>query len=317
MISLRRKLPPLATLMAFEAAARLGSFTKAAAELGVTQAAISRQIHGLEESLGFPLFSRLYRRIELTEKGKLLSASTTTSFNAIAETISDISAADVDDALSISATVTFSQFWLMPKLAAFARLHPEIRLRVISQDNTLGLAGGDLAIRYGSGTWPDGRAEFLFGDELFPISSPAFASTLSRAGGIQEIVRQPLISYDSEDLLWPGWDEWLAAFSTKRPSNRVTALRTSFYTEAVFAALSGQGIALGWKRMVQTLLDTGALVRLTEESLITRSGYFVVVPAKSLQSKSAVHFVEWLRAEAARTQNEDGKTGGADLTTSV
>jgi DNA-binding transcriptional LysR family regulator len=296
--SIRRKLPPLAALTAFEAAGRLGSFTKAAAELGVTQAAVSRQIHLIEEGLGFPLFRRLFRRIELTEKGRILSNAATGSFNLLAETIAEITREEDAEGLTIAATVAFSHFWLMPKIATFSRMHPETQLRIVSQDNTSQLAGSDLAIRYGNGAWSEGKSEYLFGDELFPICSPEYASTLKDPSDLNEMVSRPLITYDSEDPSWTGWDEWLAAFSVMSPRGRTAGLRTSFYTEAVYAALSGQGIALGWKRLVQDLLNRNALVRLTNESIITRDAYFIVVPARSAKNRRALEFIEWLRTAA-------------------
>lgn len=150
MANLRKKLPPLTALTAFEAAARLSSFTRAATELGVTQAAVSRQIHLLEEDFGFPLFRRLHRKIELTEKGRLLSAAAGDAFNLIADTVADLRSEGADDELAISATISFSHFWLLPRIAAFSRAHPEIKLRIITQDARTSIEASDvdLAIRY-------------------------------------------------------------------------------------------------------------------------------------------------------------------------
>ncbi|APO72064.1 LysR family transcriptional regulator protein (plasmid) [Rhizobium gallicum] len=299
LVSLRRKLPPLIGLTAFEAVARLGSFTKAARELGVTQAAVSRQIHLLEESLGFPLFRRLHRKIEATDKGRSLSAAATTAFNLMADTIAEIKRDESHEGLTISASVAFSHFWLLPKIASFSRKHPEIPLRIISQDNAVSLDGGDvdLAIRYGNGMWSDGRAELLFEDEIFPVCSPDYQEKLEGFADLHDLTRHPLISSDTEDPSWTGWDEWFAAFAIQAP-RRPSGLRCSFYTEAIYAALNGQGIALGWKRLVQNLLDQKALVRLTEDSITTRNGYFVIEPSRSAKNARVAQFVEWLKHEA-------------------
>lgn len=303
MVSLRRKLPPLTGLTAFEAVARLGSFTKAARELGVTQAAVSRQIHLLEETLGFPLFRRLHRKIEATDKGRLLSAAATTAFNLMADTIAEIKRDESHEGLTISASVAFSHFWLLPKIASFSRKHPEIPLRIISQDNAVSLDGGDvdLAIRYGNGMWSDGRAELLFEDEIFPVCSPDYQEKLEGFADLHDLTRHPLISSDTEDPSWTGWDEWFAAFAIQ-PPRRLSGLRCSFYTEAIYAALNGQGIALGWKRLVQNLLDQKALVRLTEDSIATRNGYFVIEPSRSAKNARVAQFVEWLKHEARDCQ---------------
>lgn len=302
MISLRRRLPPLTGLTAFEAVARLGSFTRAASELGVTQAAVSRQIHLLEEMLGFDLFRRLHRRVELTEKGRSLSTTTTTAFNLIAETVSEISREETPDSVTISASVAFSHFWLLPKIASFSKAYPGSTLRIVTQDNVVGLeGGGDLAIRYGNGMWSDGQAELLFDDEIFPVCSQEYAESLGEITDLEELVRHPLISYDIDNPSWTGWNEWLAAFSIE-PPKRPLGMRCSFYTETIYAALNGQGIALGWKRLVQDLLNQKALVRLTHQSIATRNGYFIVIPKRSAKNPRVGQFVDWLKGAAHSMQ---------------
>lgn len=300
MANLRKKLPPLTALTAFEAAARLGSFTRAAMELGVTQAAISRQIHVLEEDFGFPLFRRLHRRIELTEKGRALFIAAGDAFNLIVDTVSELRAERQDDELAISATISFAHFWLMPRIAAFSRAHPEIKLRIITQDARTGIEASDvdLALRYGTGTWPDGQAEFLFEDEVFPICSVEYAQANEPILTPADLVGHPLISSDIDDPTWTGWEEWLAAFSVKAPK-KGRGLRCSFYTEAIYAAMNGQGVALGWHRLVGDLIQQGRLVRLTEASIRTRAAYFVVVPAKRQTKESARLFIDWLRASGS------------------
>lgn len=300
MANLRKKLPPLTALTAFEAAARHASFTRAAAELGVTQAAVSRQIHLLEEDFGFPLFHRLHRRIELTEKGRLLFSAAGDAFSLIADTVADLRADGPDDELAISATISFAHFWLMPRIAAFSRAHPEIKLRIITQDARIGTEGGDidLSLRYGMGTWPDGQAVFLFEDEVFPICSPDYMQMKEPILSPADLVDQPLISSDADDPTWTGWEEWLAAFSVKAPK-KSRGLRCSFYTEVIYAAMNGQGIALGWSRLVSDLIQQGRLVRLTDASIRTRAAYFVVIPARRPVKESARLFIEWLGSEHA------------------
>jgi DNA-binding transcriptional LysR family regulator len=309
-VSLRRKLPPLTGLTAFEATARLGSFTRAAEELGVTQAAVSRQIHLLEGGFGFALFRRLHRKIELTEKGRSLSTATTTALNLVAETVDEITREETTEGLTISASVAFSHFWLLPKISFFSRAYPGSALRIISQDSPASLAGSDVdvAIRYGNGMWSDGRAELLFEDEIFPVCSQAYAKVVEPVSELTELLRHPLISSDTEDPSWSGWDEWFAAFSIKAP-RRTSGMRCSFYTEAIYAALNGQGIALGWKRLVQDLLNQKTLVRLTDQSISTRNGYFIVVPSRSSKNPRMTQFVEWLRAEVRGIRDDARRTG--------
>lgn len=296
MVSLRRKLPPLTALTTFEAVARLSSFTRAASELGVTQAAVSRQIHLLEETVGSPLFRRLHRRVELTEKGKALSSASTQALNLIADTLADITAQDSSNELAISATISFSHFWLLPRIASFSRAHPEIKLRIITQDKLASLDNDevDIAIRYGNGAWPDGQAELLFHDEIFPICSIDYAQEHGPIASIEELVRHPLITNDTDDPTWTGWRDWLAEFSVKLPP-KSSGMRCSFYTEAIYATLNGQGITLGWKRLVENLLNQNSLVRVTEASVATRNAYFVVLPHRRQGNAAASTFVRWLK----------------------
>ena len=185
----------------------------------------------------------------------------------------------------------------MPRIAAFSREHPEIKLRIITQDARTNISAGDvdLALRYGTGTWSDGQAEFLFEDEVFPICSADYALSNNPVVTPADLVGHPLISSDADDPTWTGWDEWLATFSLK-PPKKGRGLRCSFYTEAIYAAMNGQGIALGWHRLVADLIQQGRLVRLTDASIRTRAAYFVVVPTRKPVKKSAALFIEWLRS---------------------
>lgn len=294
-------MPPLTALVTFEAVARLGSFTRAASELGVTQAAVSRQIHLLEETFGFPLFDRLHRRVELTRKGAALSASATNAFNMIAETLADITGDELADELVISASVAVSQFWLLPRIAAFSRLHPHIRLRIVTQNGGADLLDGeiDLALRFGDGMWPDGQAEFLFDDEIFPVCSPKFAEEhLNENTDPAALVGFALITSHAEGSSWTGWAEWLAAFSVQLPK-RTAGIRCSFYTEEIQAALNGQGIALGWRRLVADHIRENRLVRVTGDAIRTRNAYFVVIPKRRRKQVLADQFIDWLKTQAS------------------
>lgn len=298
-MSLRRKIPPLSAITAFEAAARLLSVTKAAAELGVTQAAVSRQIHVLEEHLGFSLFVRLHRRIELTEKGRALASAAQEAYDLLETCVAEITRDDQELTLTISATVAFSHFWLLPRISEFSRLHPDVNLRIMTQDAMPNIDTSDLdvAIRFGNGSWPDGRARLLFEDEVFPVCSPDFLRTADAVSSPGDLLAHPLISNMADDPTWTGWKEWFATFSIDFPRKH-PGLRCSFYTDAIYAALNSQGIALGWRRLVEDLLDQGRLVRLTDASLKTKDAYFAVVPRKRHESEATTRFLAWLEEYA-------------------
>jgi DNA-binding transcriptional LysR family regulator len=295
-LNFRSRVPSLTALTAFEAAARLASFTKAAAELGVSQAAVSRQVGSLEDNLGFPLFRRGHRSVVLTEKGRQLSDTMTTTFQMISDTVLAISGDDDERNVSISATVAFSHFWLIPRLSSFSRLHPDVKIRIVTYDRPEDIVGTDVAIRFGSGLWPDGSAHLLFRDEIFPVCSPEFLSGGRPVETVADIGRHSLISYDADDPSWTGWREWFARFGVPFQEKSI-GLRCSFYTDVVYGALNGQGIALGWKRLVSDLLDQNRLVRITDAVVTPRSGYFVTT-ARGHSKEGALLFIEWLRGIA-------------------
>lgn len=302
MKSLRRQLPPMTALTAFEAAARLSSFTRAAEELGVTQAAVSRQIHALEEDFGFPLFNRLHRKVSLTAQGRSLAAAASSAFNMIAEAASELRRETSGDELTISATVAFSHFWLLPRISEFSRRHPETTLRIVSQDAmpTLNQGEVDVAIRFGDGNWTGGRAEKLFDDHVFPVCSPDFAKTIDPDMAPADLIRQPLISNEADDPMWIGWNAWLSSFGISN-TGKLKGMRCSFYTEAIYATLNGQGIALGWDRLVSDLVEQKRLIRLGDASVVPNGAYYVVIPTNRTQSRALQHFMDWLLAYHART----------------
>lgn len=299
MSGLRRRLPPLTALVTFEAAARLRSFTLAAAELGVTQAAVSRQIHLLEETLGSPVFRRLHRRIELTEKGQILANAATTSLNQVADAITEIRESKPTDELVISASLGFSHFWLLPRMSRFSREHPGVKLRIVAQDEFVDLnrADVDVTIRYGNGLWPDGRSTLLFRDEIYPICSTEYLETHGPIDDLEQLVRHPLIMHESYDPIWTGWGAWLSAFGAEMPKRGAQMVCSSF-TDSIYAALAGQGISLGWARLIPDLIEQRRLVRLTPFAAVTSDGYHVVVPHKPRPNDMTDIFLNWLAGMA-------------------
>ena len=298
----RRRLPSMTSLVVFEAAARRLSFTRAAVELNVTQAAVSRQIHALEQELGFALFRRLHRRIELTDRGQALAGTLSQSLHLIDHAIAKVRAQSEEDELVIGATTAFTQLWLLPRISDFRRLHPDTKIRLLTQDTPIDLERDmvDLAIRYGDGVWPDGRSLLLCEDDVFPVCSPGYAAARrppETAGGFLD---HTLLDYETPNPGWIGWREWLGTFSITRPGWPM--LRLSSYTDVIPAALAGHGIALGWSRLVEDLLQQGRLCRVFPFHMRTRSAYFVVVPNRESPKANAQAFVTWL---GSHLKNED------------
>lgn len=288
----RRRLPSLTALIMLEAVLRRKSFTAAAGELGVTQAAVSRQIALLEDELGVPMFIRKHRAIEPTAACEALGASLAQSFVNIAETIDAIKVS-TKDVVTIGATVAFSTFWLLSRLADFRSQNPGRQIRVVSQDSRFNLDDGDIdiAIRYGVPPFNDGTSIASRDDEIMLVCSPNY---LKRRSPGPLAVTDELIETDVEDRSWLSWSNWLASLDVRleiRP-----ALRFNHYTETVFAARSGQGLALGWGLLVQTFLDDGTLVPFDDTRLPSGARYNVVLPIRSRRTLAIDRAAAWLTA---------------------
>ncbi|MEZ2128617.1 MULTISPECIES: LysR substrate-binding domain-containing protein [unclassified Sinorhizobium] len=286
----RRRLPSMTALLTLEAVLRRRSFTAAAGELGVTQAAVSRQIAALEEELGQPLFLRKHRAIEPTAACLTLGSSLAQSFANIADSIEAIRSS-AQEVVTIGATVAFSSFWLLPRLAEFRRLNPGLQVRVVSQDTRLELDSGeiDIAIRYGLPPFADGTVIASQGDVIMPVCSPDYLRRRLDGALSQS---DEFIETDVADRSWLSWSQWLrqsgSGFEIK-PS-----LRFNHYTETISAARSGQGVALGWGLLVRTFLDDGTLVALDETELAAEGRYNILLPLKARRAIATERAATWL-----------------------
>lgn len=299
MRSLRTRLPPLSSLVAFEAAARRSSFTIAAGELGVTQAAISRQIRALEEHLGVMLFRRMHRTVRLTAEGQRLHSAVKMGLEHIADTATGIRRAAAGAHVTVSAAIAFATFWLMPRIAKFRAAFPEIELRLVASDHLIDPVedGVDAAIRYGGGNWPGLRATHLFDEEIFPVCSPAYLERRPAPISPGDLIKETLLRMNPPDQSWIDWDTWLKEFGVMAPAaQRGPEFNT--YTILIQAAVGGQGVALGWRHMVEDLLAAGSLVRPIATSLSAQGAYYLVVREDIPLHREAAAFCDWLIAEA-------------------
>lgn len=291
-------MPSLTALVEFEAVARLGSFTHAATELGVTQAAVSRQVRFLEETLEVRLFHRLHRSIALTNEGEVLYLAVAESMQRIAGAFDRLSTGTDQQELALASTASFAQFRLLPRLPKLKQLNPPLKLRLTTQMFTADLrhVEVDVAVRYGDGKWADGTSILLFDEEVFPVCSPAFLAENGMPESVEALGALPLVESDSTSEGWMGWEAWFRSVGY-RPTRLNYALRCSLYTDAVQAARYGHGVALGWSRLVHDLLVAGELVRIPHGSCKPRDSYFVVVPHGRSLTPAVTQLIEWLREE--------------------
>ncbi|MFP3550517.1 LysR substrate-binding domain-containing protein [Paraburkholderia sp. SIMBA_049] len=295
----RRLIPSMTALVEFESVARLSSFTVAANELGVTQAAVSRQVKFLEDTLGVRLFHRLHRSIELTEEGEALYLVVAESMQKIAGVFDRLSSGPVQQELVLAATSAFSHFRLLPRLASLKKAQPNLQLRLSTQMFTADLRHKeiDVAVRFGNGRWSDGTATLLFDEEVFPVCSPKWVESRGMPQSLQDVANAALIESDSTSEGWMGWEAWFNAVGL-RPLRLNFALRCSLYTDAIQAARYGEGIALGWGRLVHDLVETGELVRLPVASFKPNDAYFIVVPHGRSITAATDGLIDWLRQDS-------------------
>ncbi|KAA1183053.1 LysR family transcriptional regulator [Rhizobium tropici] len=291
-MNFRRRIPSLTALMTLEAVLRHRSFTAAAIELGVTQAAVSRQIAALEEEMGLPMFVRKHRAIEPTAECLILGTTLAQSFANIADTLDAVRFSQ-QDVVTIGATVAFSSFWLLPRLAEFRRENSGVQIRVVSQDARIDLDAGqvDIAIRFGIPPFNDGTVIASRGDVITLVCSPDYLQR-RKAGPLS--ADDELIETDVEDRSWLSWSQWIAGLDPPFPGK--PSLRFNHYTETIFAARAGQGVALGWGVLVQTFLDDGTLVALDQRRISAEGRYNVVIPLKSRRTVAIDRACSWLIA---------------------
>jgi LysR family glycine cleavage system transcriptional activator len=302
-----RRLPPLNALRAFEAAARHLSFTKAAEELFVTQAAVSHQIKALEEMLGVRLFRRYNRRLELTQAGRGYLPPLSDAFDMMAVATSRLRPAEESGQLKVSTLQSFATKWLIPRLTHFRETHPDIDPMISTSHRLVDMESEefDVAIRDGQGVYPRLHVVPLMDDRAFPVCSPRL---LKGPHALREPadLRRHVLLHDllvSRDEQGPNWRNWLkhaqvaGVDAEKGPAYNDTAM-------ALQAAMAGQGVALARQSLVVDDLTAGLLICPFGPEMPTRSSwYFVCAPSSTEQPKVRA-FLRWLQDEIARDFGE-------------
>jgi DNA-binding transcriptional LysR family regulator len=295
----RFNLPPLDLIQGFEAAARNLSFTKAAEELFITQSAVSRQIRALEEHLSVALFERRHRALVLTEQGRILQRAATELLERLQEVTDRMRTAGVARQLTVTTTNGFASLWLIPRLRGFTGLQPDVDVRISATYKSINLERSlvDVAVRLCEPAAAPEGAVRLFGEELFPVCSPALLDGGPRAlRTLQDLEHHALLHmHGAEGLL--DWGTWLAAQGCidLKPA---ASLRFDGYEQMIGAALSGQGVAMGIGRLVGGLLAEGRLVAPFHKSLVGERAYYVMCSSLTGTRPHVQAFVDWLIAEA-------------------
>ena len=296
----RRRLPPLVALRTFEVVARHLSVARAADELCVTPAAVSHQIRTLEAHLGVTLFRRAGRSLVLSEAGQACLPGIRDGFERLGDAIAQLETLGEGGVLTVSVAPSFAVKWLVPRLDRFQSLHPAIDVRVAASNQLANFASDnvDLAIRYGSGRYPELKVERLLQEAIFPVCAPELARRLDLTSP-QDLAATTLLHDDSpdEDQSCPTWQMWLRAAG----AHQVDGNRGPRFTQSSLvleAALHGRGVALAKATLAASDLRAGRLVRLFGDRTPLDFAYFIVGPQRKLALPKVAAFVEWLRTEA-------------------
>jgi LysR family transcriptional regulator, glycine cleavage system transcriptional activator len=295
-------MPSLDLLVGFEAAARHLSFTKAGAELHLTQSAVSRQIKELEDRLGVALFHRRHRALALTEGGQQFYAAAAQVITTMRSATSRLKAGSGRRPLAVTTTSSFAALWLIPRLAGFTRRNPGIDVRITADSRVQDLErdGLDVAIRHGPASLAGPNAVRLFGERVFPVASPRLLRTKPLRAP-SELKNHTLLQYDDPEARhpWLHWKTWLevAGVPDLRPAG---TLSFSGFEQIIPAAVAGHGVALGRTPLVKDLLAAKELVAPFKTTADPARAYFAIIATSALGRPEATGFVAWLREEAAK-----------------
>lgn len=289
-----RKLPPLNALPSFEAAARHLSFSRAAEELNVTHGAVSRAVKNLEDQLGVMLFERATRSVQLTAVGEPYARAVRNVLNQLAVVTASATVRYSNTTLNVSTSDGFAGRWLVPRLYRFHRAHGDIDVRVSTTGKLTNFRGDgiDIAVRYGSGTYPGLTSEFLADEVVFPVCSPKLLQGAHPLRKPEDLRHHTLI-HDGYPI---DWTTWLASAGVEGvdPHTGLTFDSASF---AVESAVQGEGVVLGRTMLVAADLAAGRLVRPFEHALKSVSSFYIVYLPDAIRQRKVKTFRDWLFSE--------------------
>lgn len=299
----RRRLPPLNALIAFEAAARLGSFALAGTEIHLTASAISRQIKSLEDHLGVQLFDRVRQRIVLTEAGRFLALQVRHTLRHLLA-VSDQAAhlRTFSRTLNIGVLPAFANYWLIPRMSQFLSQHEDIQLNLVSIGSGFDYDNGgvDAAIHINAKLWSDATAVKLGNEEMIAVASPEWMSKYQPRSA-EELTENALLELSGRPYLWTQWFEHNEVQITRAP-RQLKFGNYSMVFEAVFASL---GVALLPRMLTHHYIAMGRLVEGPGRALPIGAGYFLVQPVHRDDYPPLLAFRQWLMAQVGGVDTPD------------
>lgn len=298
---------PLQSLVLFACAVRHLNFTQVAEEFGTTQPAVSQRIAALEKHLGTSLFRRAHRGVALTPEGAALYDAVREHLAAIESAVERVRRRQLREVLTVATDFAFANFWLMPRLAAFQEMKPELDVRIVTSQNQFDIRGEpvDLAIAFGSGRWPGCDAQRILPEVVVPVCSAALLARHAPATA-RDVMAMPLLHLDSSGpVRWLTWQDWGASHGVDaalqgQDPGEMPSLRLGNYPLVIQAAIAGRGVALGWRPLVDGLLRDGQLVSPPVPELATPRGYYLVHPHGRAPGRSLDSLREWIVGACAQ-----------------
>ncbi len=282
-------------LLVFEAAARTGSFTRAARELNVQQPAVSASIKQLEASLGTPLFARAHRSVTLTQAGERLFTDVSAAFARVHQTASMLSQRSAQQHVTLSASTAFAHYWMVPRLSDFHAAHPgiDLRLQTSEREPDIGAEGISLAIRCGTGDWPGCKSHLIAPEVIAPIASPRVMASAVNLATVANLLNETLIHLEEPIRHRPSWADFFSHWKVPYTEPR-TGLRLNDYALVLQAAIAGEGFAFGWRHVTEDLINRGLLAARPEWSWETGAGFYLVWSDTTQLSPQAEQVRQWL-----------------------
>jgi putative choline sulfate-utilization transcription factor len=286
-------------LKVFNVAADSLSFTAAALELNMTQPAVSQRIKRLEQELDVRLFDRIYRGLVLTEAGLLLHQHVQEGLKHIEVGLARLAEHPAHEVLQVATDFAFASYWLMPRLPRFHAAHPELDVSLITSDRTMNLMREDIdvALTFGDGRFKHGESLALFREEVFPVCSPRLVQGMNLPLPKEDLASLPMLHLKPEySSRWFDWKSIFQALNIQTPPIPAV-LSFDNYTLVIQAAIAGQGVAIGWRHLVDELLEQGFLCRPVQEQAISPYGYYALIPERKRRGRLVEQFVGWLQNE--------------------
>ena len=299
MRELRRLVHSPHHLFVFEVCGRLLSFTRAAEELGVSQPAVSLAIRQLETAIGQELFERRHRAIRLTEAGERFYNEVSLSLERLLQAAREVNRGGGEHLVTLSISTAFANYWVMPRMTRLHRSHPNIdlRLQVVDKDVDLEYENVSLGIRRGRGGWPGYDSAAIAREELFAVASPSYLASNPRPKSIEDLLQHQFIHLEEPFRPRPRWLDWFQSFGVDFV-DKGEGLRLNDYALVIQAAMAGEGIAMGWRHVTDSLIQKRLLVPVLPQSWKTSEEFHLIWSDRTELSESAQQVRDWIIEEA-------------------